>query len=148
MYTRIHMYRTLNMKCTVLLVFSCGFTKFSLQKHVLLVHLTCKQVYTCTVLYTWNALFCSCFHVFTLSFHCRNMYFWYISLKHKNTPVPIFIHEMHWFASVFMCIHVFSLSLHCRNMYFWYISHKHKNTHVPNFIHEMHWFASVFMCFH
>ena len=58
MFTKIHMYHTLYMKCIVLLVFSCVFTVFLLQKHVLLVHGTCIQKYTCTILYTWNALFC------------------------------------------------------------------------------------------
>jgi hypothetical protein len=47
--------------------------------------------------------------VFLLCFHCRNMYFWYISNVYKNTHVTNIIHEMHSFASVFMCFHcVFS----------------------------------------
>jgi hypothetical protein len=82
-----------------------GFHYILLQKHVLLIYLTCTQEYTCTVLYTWNALFCKWFDVFSRSFYCRSMYFWYISHKHKNTHVPNFIHEMHRFASVFMCFH-------------------------------------------
>jgi hypothetical protein len=84
MYTRIHIYHTLYMKCTVLLVFSCVFnadtcifgsfymftriymyhTLFMeatvvvvflfalLQIQVLLVHFTCIQEYTCTILYS------------------------------------------------------------------------------------------------
>ena len=52
MYTKIYMCNTLYMKCTVLLMFSYVFTVFSLQKHVLLVHFTCIQKYTCTILYT------------------------------------------------------------------------------------------------
>jgi hypothetical protein len=138
MHKRLHMYRTLYMKCTVLLVFS-------------------------------------------LSFHCRNMYFWYISHVHKNTYVPYFIHEMHYFASVFMCFHLvftaetcsfgtfymytiihlnrtlhikftvlllFSLSfLLQKHVYLWSISYVHKNAHVQNFIHKMHCFTSVFVCF-
>jgi hypothetical protein len=40
MYTKIHMYQIFYMKCTVLLVFSCVFTVFSLQKHELLVNFT------------------------------------------------------------------------------------------------------------
>jgi hypothetical protein len=161
MYTKIHMYYILYMKCTVLLVFLCIFM---------------------------------CFYVFSLCFHCRNMYFCYISHVYQNTYVPYIIHEMHSFASVFMCFHlflcvfiaetctfgtfhmytkihmyhilymkctvllafscvfmcfhVFSLCFHCRNMYFWYISHVYQNTHVPYIIHEMHSFASVSMCFH
>jgi hypothetical protein len=49
MYTKIHMYHIFFVKCTVLLWFSCVFTKFSLQKHVVLVHLTCMPKYTCTI---------------------------------------------------------------------------------------------------
>jgi hypothetical protein len=41
MYTKIQMYHIFYMKCTVLLVFSCVFTVFSLQKNVLLVHFIC-----------------------------------------------------------------------------------------------------------
>jgi hypothetical protein len=41
LYTKIHMYHMFYMKCTVLLVFLCAFTVFSLQKHVHLVHFTC-----------------------------------------------------------------------------------------------------------
>jgi hypothetical protein len=129
-----------------LLVFSCVFTVFSLQKHILLVHITyiyyythvpyilhemhsfvsvfmcfyyvftaetctfCTfymfiPKYTCTIYSTWNAQFCYCFHVFSLSFHCRNMYFWYISHVYQNTHVPYIIHEMHSFAIVFLCFH-------------------------------------------
>jgi hypothetical protein len=40
MYTKIQMYHIFYIKCTVLLVISCVFTVFSLQKHVLLVHFT------------------------------------------------------------------------------------------------------------
>jgi hypothetical protein len=49
MYTILHKYRTLYMKCTILLVFSLSFL---LQKHVLLVHFKCTQEYTCIKLYT------------------------------------------------------------------------------------------------
>jgi hypothetical protein len=135
------MYHILYRKCTVLILFSCVFTVFPLQKHVLSVHFTCIQKYTCTIYYTGNAQFWYCFHVFSLCFHCRNMYFWYISHVYQNTPVPYTMHEMHSFASVFMCFH-------CRNMYFWYISHVYQKKHVSYILHEMHSFASVFMFFH
>jgi hypothetical protein len=101
MYTRIHMYHTWNMKCTVLLVFSSVFTVFWQEKHVLFVHFICFKKYTCTILYRWNALFCKCFHLFWLFSHLRNKKLWYISHVYKNTHVPFFIHEMHCFASVF-----------------------------------------------
>jgi hypothetical protein len=95
LYTRIHMQYTLYLKCIILLVFSCVFTLFFLQKHILfgifyiythklyLIHemhyfvsvfmcfhcillqkhvgleyFACIQEYTCSILYTWNALFC------------------------------------------------------------------------------------------
>jgi hypothetical protein len=67
MYTKIHMYHIFYMKCTVLLVFSCIFTVFSLQKHVLLVHFTC--IYQNThVPYILNGIhsFASVF----MCFHC------------------------------------------------------------------------------
>jgi hypothetical protein len=135
------MYRTLYMKCTVLLVFlqsihcsnmhfwynshvqkythlpyfihqiHCfasvliGYHYILLQKQVLLIYFTCTPEYTCTVLNTCNALFCKCFHVFSRSFYCWSMYFWYISNVHRNTHVPNFIQEMHCFANVFMCFH-------------------------------------------
>jgi hypothetical protein len=73
------------MKCTVFQVFPCVFNVFSLQKHVLLVYFTCIQKYTCTIYKTWNSQFFKCFHVFLMCFHCRNMYFWYISHVYKNT---------------------------------------------------------------
>jgi hypothetical protein len=93
------------MKWTVLLVFSCVFTVFSLQKHVFFVHFTCIPKYTCTIYSSWNAQFCYCFHVFSLYFHCRNMYFWYIWHVYQNTHVPYILYEMHRFANVFVCIH-------------------------------------------
>jgi hypothetical protein len=120
--------------------FASIFTVFLLQKYVFSVYLTCKKENKWTVLYTWNALFCKCFHVFLLCFYWRNMYFLYITYVFKNTHVPYLIQKMHCFASVFMCFH-------CRNMYFWYISNVYKNKHVPYFIRERHCFASVFMCF-
>jgi hypothetical protein len=51
-FTKIHMCHILYMKCTVLLVFLCVFTVFSLQKHVLLEQFTCILKYTCAIYYT------------------------------------------------------------------------------------------------
>jgi hypothetical protein len=141
-YTKIHMYHILYMKYTVLLVFSCVFTMFSLQNHLLLVHFSCIPKYTCTIYSTWNAQFCSCFHVFSLCFHCRNINFWYISFKFTR------IHMYHIFCMKCTVLLVFSLCFPCKNIYFWYISHVYQNTHVPYILHEMHCFASVFMCFY
>jgi hypothetical protein len=79
--------------------------------------------------------------VFSLCFHCRNIYFLYISYIYQNTRVPYILHEMHSNASVFICFH-------CRNMNFRDISHVYQNTCVPYILHEIHSFASLFMCFH
>jgi hypothetical protein len=68
--TRKPIYHTLYMKCTVFQVFSCVFTKFSLEKHVILVNFTCIQENQCIILYTWNALFLKCFFVFSLCCYC------------------------------------------------------------------------------
>jgi hypothetical protein len=102
-YTKIHMYDLFYMKCTVLLVFSCIFTVFSLQKHVLLVHFTC--IYQNThVPYILNGIhsFASVFICFHCVFYCRNMYFWYISHVYQNTSVQYILHKMHSFVSVFI----------------------------------------------
>jgi hypothetical protein len=68
---QMHMYHIFNIKCTALLVFSCVFTVFSLQKHELLVHFT--WIYQNThVPYILHELhgFASAFTVFSLCFHC------------------------------------------------------------------------------
>jgi hypothetical protein len=101
MFTGIHIYHSFYMKWTVLLKFSCVFIVFLLQKHVLLKYFTIIQEYICTILHTWNALFCKCFHVFLLCLDCRNMYLCNISHVYKNKHVPYFIHEMHCFFSIF-----------------------------------------------
>jgi hypothetical protein len=146
MYTKIHMYHIFYMKCTVLLVFSCVFTVFSLQKHVLLVHFKCIPKYTCTIYSTWNALFCQWVYVFSMCFHWRNMYFWYI------LHIYIKIHMYHIFymnCTVLLlgscAFTVFSLQKHVLLVHFTWVF---QNTHIPYILHEMHSFASVFMCFH
>jgi hypothetical protein len=118
MYTKMHMYHIFYMKCTVLLVFSCVFTVFSLQKHVLSVHFTCILKYTCTIYSTWNAQFCQWFYVFSLCFHWRNM--WFLCF-HINTK----IHMYHIFYMkctvllVFSCLFiVFKLQKHVLLVYF------------------------------
>jgi hypothetical protein len=141
------------MKYTVLLGFSCVFTVFTQQKHVLLVHFTCiyqnthvfyilqemhsfasvlmcfncvlqqKHVllvhyiylpkYTWTIYSTSNTQFCLYFNVFSLYFHCRNMYFWYIS--HVLTKLHMYhIFEMKCkVLLVFSCVFtVFSQQKH------------------------------------
>jgi hypothetical protein len=137
------MYHIFYMKCTVLLVFLCVFTVFSLQKHELLVDFT--WIYQNThVLYILHKMhsFASVF----MCFHCRNMNFWYIS--HEYTK----IHMYHIFYMkctvllVFSCVFiVFLLQKHEFLVHFTWI---YQITHVPYILHEMHSFASVFICFH
>jgi hypothetical protein len=82
-YTKIHMNHIFYMKCTVLLVFSCVFTVILLQKHVILVHVTCI---------------------------------------YQNTHVPIILHEIHSFASIFMCFHcVFTAKTNTFGTFYMYI---------------------------
>jgi hypothetical protein len=68
--------------------------------------------YTWTMYSTWNALFCLCFHVCSLCFHCRNSNLWYIS--HEFTK----IHMYHIFYMKCTVSLVFSLCFHCKNIDF------------------------------
>jgi hypothetical protein len=142
-YSKIHMCHIFNMKCTVLLEFSCVFTVSSLQKHVLLVHYTC--IYQNThVPYIQHEM--HSFASFFMCFHCRNMSFSYIS------HVYIKILNYHIFKMkckdllVFSCVFtVFLLQKHVLLVHFTFI---YQNTHVTYIQHEMQSFASVFMCYH
>jgi hypothetical protein len=103
LYTKIHIYHIFYMKCTVLLVFSCVFIVFLLQKHEFFVHF--KWIYLNThVPYILHEMHCfaSVFTVFLLQKHIPLVHITYI---YKNTHVPYILHEMHCFASVFMCFH-------------------------------------------
>jgi hypothetical protein len=110
MYTKIHMFYVFYMKCKVLPVFSCFFTVFFFTAetwtfgtfqmntkihmyHIFYMKKTVLLVFSCD------------FTVFSLCFHCRNMYFWYISHVYQNTQTPYILHEMHSFARVFMWFH-------------------------------------------
>jgi hypothetical protein len=80
-----------------------------------------------------------------MCFHCRNMYFWYIS--HVYTK----IHMYHIFYMkctpllVFSWIFtVFSLQKHVLLIHFTCL---YQNTHEPCILHEIHSFASILMCF-
>jgi hypothetical protein len=105
-YGKIHMYHIFYMKCTVLLVFSCVFTVFSLQKHELLVHFT--WIYQNThVPYILHEMHCfasvvMCFHCVSLQKHVLLVHITYI---YWNTHVLYILHEVHCFASVFMSFH-------------------------------------------
>jgi hypothetical protein len=133
MFIRKHMYHTKYMRCTVLQVFSWVFTEFLLQIHVFLKHFTYSQEYTCIILYTWNALFCKCFHVFALGFHCRNMDFCYIQHVYKITHLPFFSYKIHCFASVFLCFYCVFTAEPCTFGTSHMFSRKHMYHSVVNF---------------
>jgi hypothetical protein len=71
------------MNCTDLLVFSCVFTLYPLQKHILIVHFTYIQEYTCTIPNTCNALSFTVFRFFLLFLRSSNMSFWNISHEYR-----------------------------------------------------------------
>jgi hypothetical protein len=80
--------------------FSSIFMCFFLLKMFPFVHFTSLKQYICTILYTWNSLFCLFFsRVFTvfslqkqsLCIHCRNIYFSYISHVYKHSHEPYLI---------------------------------------------------------
>jgi hypothetical protein len=134
------------MKCTVLLVFSCVFTVILLQKHVLLVHLTClyQNTHETCILHEMHS-FASVFMYFHYVFTARTCSFGKFHMYTK-------IHMYHIFfikdtvLLVFLCVFtVFLLQKHVLLEHFTCI---YQNTHVPYILHEMHSFASVFMCFY
>jgi hypothetical protein len=100
MYTIIHTFSALYMKCIVLLVVSCVFTKFLLQKHVLFfISHVFKNTHVSYFIHEMHIL---------LLFSCV---FTKPSLQKTCTQEhtffkPYFIHEMHCFDSVFMCFHL------------------------------------------
>jgi hypothetical protein len=144
-FTKIHIYHIFYMKCRVLLVFSCVLTVFSLQEHVLLVHITC--IYWNThVPYILHEMQCfayvfMCFHYVLTKETCT------FGTFHLYTK----IHMYHIFYMrctvllVFSCAFtVFLLQKHVLLVHFTWI---YQNTHVPYILHKMHSFVSVFMCF-
>jgi hypothetical protein len=76
---------------------TCSFGTFHMYTKIHMYHIFYMK---CIVLLVFSFFFT----VFLLCFHCRNMYFWYISNVYQNTHVPYILHEMHSFASVFMCL--------------------------------------------
>jgi hypothetical protein len=138
MHTIIHMYHILYMKCTNLLVFSCVFNIFSLQRHVLLIHVTNlpkKHVpYIIHEMHSFASVF-MCFHWVFFAETCSFCAFHMLTSKHMY-------HILYMKCTVLL---VFLLSFHCRTMYFWYISYVYQNTNVPYIVHKIHSFACVFM---
>jgi hypothetical protein len=56
------------------------------------------------ILNTWNALFCLCWHIFSLKKHFLLVHFiWY-----QNTHVPFFIYGIQFFVCLFLWIHCVS----------------------------------------
>jgi hypothetical protein len=90
------------MKCTVLLVFSCAFTVFSLQKHVHLIHFACvcQNSHVSYILHEMHS-FASVFMCFHCVFTAETWTFIRFTWIYQNTHVPYILHEMHCFASVF-----------------------------------------------
>jgi hypothetical protein len=82
-----------------------------------------------------------CFHMFSLCFHCRNMYVWYISYVYQNTQVPYILHEMHCFANVFISFHCVLLQKHEFLVHF---------TCIPKYTCNIYssWNALFCKCFH
>jgi hypothetical protein len=136
------------MKCIVLLVFhvfSLCFTVFSQQKHVLLVHFKWNQ----NTLVPYDLHEMLSVSIVFMCFHCRNMYFWYISHFYQNTHVPYILRQMHSFASVFRCFHcvftVFSLQKHVLLVHFTCI----QKIHMYNIFYTKFTVLLVFsLCFH
>jgi hypothetical protein len=125
------------MKCTVFMCFYCG---FYCRNIYFLVYLTCIQEYKCSILYTWNAMFCKCFHVFLQCFDCKNMYFWYIKHLYKNTHIP-HLDMQCTVLSVFSCVFtVFLLQKHVLFVIF------HMNTRIHMY-HTFYMQSTVFLVF-
>jgi hypothetical protein len=139
MYTKIQIYHIFYMKCTVLLVFSCVFTVFLLQKHVLLVHFTCIPKYTCTIYSTWNEQLCLYFNVFSLQKHILLVHFTCIP-KYTYTIYSTWNAQFCWLFS-----YVFTVFLLQKHVVLVHFTCLYQNTHVPYILHEMHSFA---FCFH
>jgi hypothetical protein len=140
----MHMYHIFYMTYTVLLVFSCVFTVFSLQKHEFLVHVT--KIYQNThVPYIIHEKHCfasvfMCFQcVFTAETCTFGTYHIYI-FKYICTIYST------WNALFCKCFHVFSLCFHCRNIYFWYISHVFIKIHMNHIFYMKCTVLLVFSC--
>jgi hypothetical protein len=113
------MYHIFYMKCNVLLVFSCVFTMFSLQKHVLLVHFTCLYENT-HVPYILHEMHCfasvfMCFYCFFTAETCI------FGTFHMYTKIPMY--HIFYIKStvllVFSCAFtVFSVQKHVLFVYF------------------------------
>jgi hypothetical protein len=131
------------MKCTVLLVFSCVFTVFSLQKHIFLVHFTCiyQNTHVLYILYEMHS-----FASVVMCFHCV---FTAETCVFATFPLYTKIHIYHTFYMkcivllVFSCI---SLSFQWRNMNFWYISHEFTKIHLFNIFYMKCTVLLVFSC--
>jgi hypothetical protein len=106
MYTKIHMNHVFFMKYRVLLVFSCVYNVFSLQKHVFFgkyhmytkIHMNFIFYIKCTVLLVFSCVFT----VFSLQKHVLLVH---VTCIYQNTHVPYILHKIHSFASVFMCFY-------------------------------------------
>jgi hypothetical protein len=140
------MFYIFNIKCTVLLVFPCVYTVFSLQKHVLLVHFTClyqnkHEPYILHEMHSFASVFMCFYYVFTEKTCAFGKFHMYTK-----------IHMYHIFYMkctvllVFSCVYtVFSLQKH---VLLEHVTCIYQNTHVSYILHEIPSFADIFMCFH
>jgi hypothetical protein len=142
MYTKINMFLIFYMECTVSLVFTCVFTAETCAFGTF--HMYTK-IHMYHIFYMKSTVLLL-FYVFSLCFHRRNIYFWYI--LHVNTKPHIY-HVFYMKCTVFLvfsCVFtVFLLQKHVLLVHFTCI---YQNSHVPYILHHMHSFASVFMCLH
>jgi hypothetical protein len=143
-FTKIHIYHIFYMKCTVFLVFSCGFSVFSLLKHELLVHFT--WIYQNThIPYILHKMHCfarvfMCFHcIFTAETCTFGTFYMYIP-KYSCTIYST------WNAQFCKCFHVFSLCFYCRNMKLWYFSHEFTKIHMYQIFYMKCTVLLVFSC--
>jgi hypothetical protein len=81
-----------------------------------------------------------------LCFHCRNMYFWYMSHVYTKIHMYYIFYMKLKVLLLFSC--VFTLITLQKHVVLVHFTCLHQNTHEPYILHEMHSFASVFMCFH
>jgi hypothetical protein len=131
---------------SVFMCFYCVFTVFSLQKHLLLVHVTCiyQNTHVPYILHEMHS-FASVFMCFYCVFTAETCTFSTFSCIQKIHMYHIFYMKC-TILLAFLCVFtVFSLQKHLILVHFTCI---YQNTDVPYILHKMHSFASVFICFH
>jgi hypothetical protein len=141
------MYHIFYMKCTVMLVFSCVFTVFSLQKQKLLVHFTWiyQNTHVPYILHEmhWFACVLMCFHCVFTAETCTFGIFHMFMPKYTCTIYST------WNAQFCLFFNVFSLCFYWRNINFWYILHEFTKQHMYHIFYMKCTVLLVFsLCFH